>query len=252
MPLSSTPATAVRAGLPSCPHALLITSAAVGTCAGTAALLNTVAWVESSDWDGRYGIVVAGDIAVYEPGPARATGGVAAVAFLVGPQAPLTFVPRVRTSHVQDVYDFYKPHMGSEVRRTHPHAHQHAHTPAARTHTHLAPCGGAVPCGGRQVESSVLPSGPGRCVHTVPCCPCRTATHSLLRAWLGAACYNGTIAKLGKARGDSAPLTVADAFDYLVFHAPYNKLVQQSFQRILFNDARTLIAVRAPCVACSL
>lgn len=32
---------------------------------GTAALLNAVAWVESSGWDGRYAIVVAADIAVY-------------------------------------------------------------------------------------------------------------------------------------------------------------------------------------------
>lgn len=32
---------------------------------GTAALLNALAWVESSGWDGRYAIVVAADIAVY-------------------------------------------------------------------------------------------------------------------------------------------------------------------------------------------
>jgi hydroxymethylglutaryl-CoA synthase len=42
---------------------------------GTAALLNALAWVESSCWDGRYAIVVAGDIAVYADGPARPTGG---------------------------------------------------------------------------------------------------------------------------------------------------------------------------------
>ena len=38
---------------------------------GTAALLNALAWVESSGWDGRYAIVVAADIAVYADGPAR-------------------------------------------------------------------------------------------------------------------------------------------------------------------------------------
>ena len=42
---------------------------------GTAALLNSLAWVESSAWDGRYAIAVAGDIAVYERGNARPTGG---------------------------------------------------------------------------------------------------------------------------------------------------------------------------------
>jgi 3-hydroxy-3-methylglutaryl CoA synthase len=33
---------------------------------GTAALLNSSAWMESSSWDGRYALVVCGDIAVYE------------------------------------------------------------------------------------------------------------------------------------------------------------------------------------------
>lgn len=32
---------------------------------GTAALFNAVSWVESSAWDGRLALVVAGDIAVY-------------------------------------------------------------------------------------------------------------------------------------------------------------------------------------------
>jgi hydroxymethylglutaryl-CoA synthase len=35
---------------------------------GTQALLNAINWVESSAWDGRYALVVCGDIAVYEPG----------------------------------------------------------------------------------------------------------------------------------------------------------------------------------------
>lgn len=38
---------------------------------GTAALLNAVAWVESSGWDGRYAIVVAADIAVYAEARSR-------------------------------------------------------------------------------------------------------------------------------------------------------------------------------------
>ena len=33
---------------------------------GTAALLNSVAWVESSGWNGKYALVVCGDVAVYE------------------------------------------------------------------------------------------------------------------------------------------------------------------------------------------
>ena len=76
---------------------------------GTAALFNSVSWVESSEWDGRYALVVCGDIAVYEKGPARPTGGCGALAILVGPNAPLVLEPGVRASHMMDVYDFYKP-----------------------------------------------------------------------------------------------------------------------------------------------
>eukprot|EP00052_Salpingoeca_macrocollata_P033188 m.7624 g.7624 ORF g.7624 m.7624 type:complete len:462 (-) comp4814_c0_seq1:42-1427(-) len=80
---------------------------------GTAALLNSLAWVESSAWDGRYAIVLAGDIAVYEKGNARATGGAGVVAMLVGPNAPLV-VERPRATHMENVHDFYKPVMESE------------------------------------------------------------------------------------------------------------------------------------------
>ncbi|KAJ1450182.1 hydroxymethylglutaryl-coenzyme A synthase N terminal-domain-containing protein [Pelagophyceae sp. CCMP2097] len=75
---------------------------------GTAALLNSCAWVESSAWDGRFAIVVCGDIAVYSPGSARPAGGCAAVAMLVGPDAPLALQP-TRATCALDVWDFYKP-----------------------------------------------------------------------------------------------------------------------------------------------
>ena len=66
--------------------------------------------MESNDWDGRYALVVCGDIAVYEAGPARPTGGFATLAILIGPNAPLVFESKVRSSHNLDVYDFYKPY----------------------------------------------------------------------------------------------------------------------------------------------
>lgn len=81
---------------------------------GTAALLNSLAWVESSAYDGRYALVVCGDIAVYESGPARPTGGCAAVAMLIGPNAPLVVEPALRASHMENAYDFYKPNLNSE------------------------------------------------------------------------------------------------------------------------------------------
>jgi hydroxymethylglutaryl-CoA synthase len=70
--------------------------------------------LESSSWDGRYALVVAGDIAVYAAGNARPTGGCGAVAILLGPNAPLVFDRGVRATHMEHVYDFYKPDMSSE------------------------------------------------------------------------------------------------------------------------------------------
>ncbi|KAK9457269.1 hydroxymethylglutaryl-coenzyme A synthase C terminal-domain-containing protein [Dipodascopsis uninucleata] len=80
---------------------------------GTNALFNAINWVESSSWDGRDAIVVAGDIALYAKGSARPTGGAGTVAMLVGPDAPLVFDP-VHGSYMQHAYDFYKPDFTSE------------------------------------------------------------------------------------------------------------------------------------------
>ncbi|KAM0750580.1 hydroxymethylglutaryl-CoA synthase [Meredithblackwellia eburnea MCA 4105] len=80
---------------------------------GTAALFNAINWVESSSWDGRYALVVAGDIAIYAAGGARPVGGAGSVAMLIGPDAPLAF-ETVHGTHMANVYDFYKPHLTSE------------------------------------------------------------------------------------------------------------------------------------------
>mmetsp|Transcript_36292 Transcript_36292/g.95077 ORF Transcript_36292/g.95077 Transcript_36292/m.95077 type:complete len:488 (-) Transcript_36292:105-1568(-) len=146
---------------------------------GTAALLNSLAWVESSAWDGRYAVVVAGDIAVYEPGPARPTGGAGVLAMLVGPDAPMVVEPGLRGSHMEDVYDFYKPTMVSEYPR---------------------------------VDGQL-------------------SNACYLRALDG--CYNRYGDRFEKAFGTPFSL---DSADYSVFHAPYNKLVQKSFGRYLYND----------------
>ncbi|KAG5969840.1 ATP-dependent 5'-3' DNA helicase hcs1 [Claviceps cyperi] len=81
---------------------------------GTNALFNSVNWVESSAWDGRDAIVVAGDIALYAKGNARPTGGAGAVAMLVGPDAPVVMEPGLRGTYMQHAYDFYKPDLTSE------------------------------------------------------------------------------------------------------------------------------------------
>lgn len=81
---------------------------------GTAALFNAINWMESSSWDGRKAIVVAGDIAVYAKGPARPTGGAGSVAILVGPNAPLVFDQGIRATYMKHAYDFYKADLSSE------------------------------------------------------------------------------------------------------------------------------------------
>lgn len=79
----------------------------------TAALFNAVNWIESSSWDGRNAIVVAGDIAVYAEGAARPAGGAGACAILIGPNAPVVFEP-IHGNYMANTYDFYKPQLSSE------------------------------------------------------------------------------------------------------------------------------------------
>ncbi|XP_012617316.2 hydroxymethylglutaryl-CoA synthase, mitochondrial [Microcebus murinus] len=81
---------------------------------GTASLFNAANWMESSYWDGRYAMVVCGDIAVYPNDNARPTGGAGAVAMLLGPNAPLALEQGLRATHMENVYDFYKPNLASE------------------------------------------------------------------------------------------------------------------------------------------
>ncbi|KAK4703136.1 hydroxymethylglutaryl-CoA synthase, partial [Phenoliferia sp. Uapishka_3] len=170
---------------------------------GTAALFNAVNWVESSSWDGRYALVVAGDIAIYAEGGARPVGGAGAVAMLIGPDAPLalecelSFPPVAREpqadirahsavhgTHMANVYDFYKPHLSSE--------YPEVDGPLTQT------------------------SYPG----------------TLEKA------YDHFRAKESKRLGGKGDLkdVSLDDFDYLVFHSPYGKLVQKGFARLMYND----------------
>jgi hydroxymethylglutaryl-CoA synthase len=81
---------------------------------GTNALFNAVNWVESTSWDGRDALVVAGDIALYNEPTARPTGGAGCIAMLIGPDAPLVLEGSKRGSFMRHTYDFYKPDMSSE------------------------------------------------------------------------------------------------------------------------------------------
>ncbi|KAI6149549.1 hydroxymethylglutaryl-coenzyme A synthase C terminal-domain-containing protein [Pisolithus tinctorius] len=79
----------------------------------TAALFNAVNWIESTSWDGRNAIVVAGDIAIYAEGAARPAGGAGSCAMLIGPNAPVVVEP-IHGNHMTNTYDFYKPRLDSE------------------------------------------------------------------------------------------------------------------------------------------
>ncbi|XP_027205854.2 hydroxymethylglutaryl-CoA synthase isoform X2 [Dermatophagoides pteronyssinus] len=81
---------------------------------GTASLFHAIDWIESSNWDGRYALVVAADIAVYASGAARPTGGCGAVAMLIGPNSAIILDRKVRSTYMANVYDFYKPDLSSE------------------------------------------------------------------------------------------------------------------------------------------
>lgn len=146
---------------------------------GTAALFNALAWTESSAWDGRYAVVVATDIAVYEPGPARPTGGAAAVAMLIGPDAPIRFEIGLRATCMGHTYDFFKPRLGAEY-------------PVVK--------------GQETVDTFV---------HAMDECYDRFRARAKVK--------------------DGVPFSMRSV-DYAVFHAPFNKMVQKSFARLLYSD----------------
>lgn len=152
---------------------------------GTNALFNCLHWMESPAWDGRYAIVVCGDIAVYEKGPARPTGGAGVIAMLIGPNAPIRFsLSDPRATHMEDVYDFYKP-------ISH-HASEYPHVDGHLSNT----------CYHRSID---------RCVE-------RFAKKSV----------NG---------GENGGFDIRD-FEHAIFHYPYGKLVQKSYERYLWNQHR--------------
>ncbi|KAJ3429352.1 3-hydroxy-3-methylglutaryl coenzyme a synthase [Anaeramoeba flamelloides] len=89
----------------------------INACYGaTAALFNALSWCHSPFYDGRYAVVVSTDIAIYEKGPARPTGGCGAIAMIIGPDAPIVLENGhgYCSSFFSHDWDFYKPKMSSE------------------------------------------------------------------------------------------------------------------------------------------
>ncbi|KAI5300331.1 hypothetical protein KEM56_002536 [Ascosphaera pollenicola] len=177
---------------------------------GTNALFNTLNWIESSAWDGRYGLVVMGDIALYGKGNARPTGGAGCVAMLIGPDAPIVFEPGLRGSYMAHVYDFYKPDLTSEYPYVDGHFSIKCYTEAVDA------CYKAY--NEREKTIAARANGNGS-------------------AAAAAAATNGTSNGTSNGNGVAAkPETRLDKFDHVIFHAPTCKLVAKSYARMLYND----------------
>lgn len=167
---------------------------------GTNALFNSVNWVESSAWDGRDAIVIAGDIALYAKGNARPTGGAGAVAMLIGPNAPLVLEPGLRGSYMQHAYDFYKPDLTSEYP--------------------IVDGQFSIRCYTEAVDA---------------CYKAYNKREQALKkpAVNGYAHVNGNGVHVVETHPTKTPI---DRFDYMSFHAPTCKLVSKSYARLLYND----------------
>lgn len=164
---------------------------------GTNAVFNAINWVESSGWDGRDAIVVAGDIALYAKGNARPTGGAGAIAMLIGPNAPLVFEPGMRATYMQHAYDFYKPDLSSEY-------------PIVDGHF-------SIKCYTEAVDACYK-------------------GYNKREATLKKAALNGSAHTNGNGVHAEDSKTGLDRFDYMSFHAPTCKLVAKSYARMLYND----------------
>ncbi|KAI9682480.1 MAG: 3-hydroxy-3-methylglutaryl coenzyme A synthase [Trizodia sp. TS-e1964] len=163
---------------------------------GTNALFNAINWVESSAWDGRNAIVVAGDIALYQKGAARPTGGAGCVAMLVGPDAPIILEPGLRGTYMKHEYDFYKADLTSEYPIV---DGQHS-----------------IKCYTEAVDASYKAYN--------------KRESFLLPKHLNEAAINGAPTTPAP---EPTPL---DRFNYALFHAPTCKLVAKSYARLLYND----------------
>ncbi len=147
---------------------------------GTAALMNSLAWMESKEWDGRYAIVVAADVAVYEKGPARPTGGAGAVAILLGPNSPLVVERGMSATYMNHTYDFYKPDPFSPY-----------------------------PCVDGKVSINSYIAALEAC--------CKSLQHKI------------------ESHTDQTVL-ITTLFDHIVFHSPYQKLVQKAYTQLIALD----------------
>jgi hydroxymethylglutaryl-CoA synthase len=199
---------------------------------GTNALFNAVNWVESSSWDGRMAIVVAGDIAVYSQGPARPTGGAGAVAMLIGPDAPITLQSGIRGSYMDHVYDFFKPDFASEYPVVNGHYSLECYTRAVDE------------CYKAYKSREDILARETNTQHTKSVTNGHNGHASEIP--MGSTNTNGQMSK-GATKGinghtktstneNKNKRLITDRFDFMCFHSPTSKLVAKSFARLAYID----------------
>ncbi|KAI9831845.1 MAG: 3-hydroxy-3-methylglutaryl coenzyme A synthase [Phylliscum demangeonii] len=181
---------------------------------GTNALFNAVNWVESSAWDGRDAIVVAGDIALYQKGNARPTGGAGCVAMLIGPDAAIVLEPGLRGTYMQHAYDFYKPDLTSEYPVVDGPFSIRCYTQA------LDACYQGYNRREQQQQQGREPAAP------------------LPKERHGTNGVREDTTHASAPPEDDPNRTPLDRFDHVCFHAPTCKLVAKSYARLLYNDYR--------------
>ncbi|KAJ7105470.1 hydroxymethylglutaryl-coenzyme A synthase N terminal-domain-containing protein [Mycena crocata] len=174
----------------------------------TAALFNAINWIESSSWDGRNAIVVAGDIAIYAKGAARPAGGAGACAILIGPNAPVVFEP-IHGSYMADTYDFYKPNLSSE--------YPEVDGPVSVV-TYI------------QALDSAYSAYKAKAAKAA-----KKAAHAN-----GNGHANGTNGHANDVNGEASTAFTLEDVDYALFHSPYGKQAIKGHARMLYNDFLTV------------
>ncbi|KAK4504442.1 hypothetical protein PRZ48_005358 [Zasmidium cellare] len=205
---------------------------------GTNALLNAINWVESSAWDGRDAVVVAGDIAVYGQGAARPTGGAGCVAMLIGPNAPIVVEPGLRGSHMDHTYDFYKADLTSEYALVDGQYSIECYLTA------LDRCYQVYLGRQRRMKEGRLPASSGCSNGHRNGADANGQTNGHVdrhvngdsKEQVSEQANGMTNGRSNDRTNDCDEKTTLDQFDFMCFHSPTTKLVMKSYGRLLYND----------------
>jgi len=182
-----------------------------GCYGGTQAIFNSLNWIDSPDWCGKYAVVVCSDIAVYKPGsPARATGGAGSVAILLGrgDQVCIEIERGLKSTLMQHTYDFFKPDGNTEYPTVH----------GADT----------MECYIRGLESTYA-KWKERCAASVP----STTNISSVSNGVSSSGESDNTKECSP-----VPVSLDNGVDYVLFHTPFNKMIRKALGRMHWHDIK--------------